>query len=126
MRTEKMGTEELIAEIETMAPAVAAGHEALTLALDDQITAETELLTRLIKHLGARTLDACSTRPRLNATTSGRAEWCGVCLTDKRPGPVLDHARDNSGHYEGSDLFLLPDGTFRELVYTRRPRSGVA
>lgn len=114
-------------EIKNLAPQAAQLRAALDTAADEERTAETALLERIVE-LVRPALKALATRPVIEERHTGhatmtarhhtvRADFRGVCLSDDNPGPLEDNGRDNTGAYCGSDLFLLDDGTFAELEY---------
>lgn len=106
---------------------VAAEHQEAQAAREEKRAAESELLARVVA-LVKPALRALSTRPVISSATSWhggnthtdtdteRADWAGVRLAGSN-GPDEDHSSDTRGSYEGSDLFLLPDGSWRELAY---------
>lgn len=105
--------------------AVASEHQEAQEAHRQANEAEAELLARVVE-MAKPALKALSTRPKVSSTTTWHnvethtektfAGWAGLRLAGD--GADEDFPRDNSGSYEGCDLFLLPDGTWKELVYT--------
>lgn len=121
---------ELIEGLAPLAGHVAVVQNELTSAIAEETEAEALLLARVIEIVGPTALAAVATRPEIAFTicdhagdthdeSTERATWRGVLLScaPQAVGPERDCERGNAGTYSGSDLFLLPDGTFRELVY---------
>jgi len=132
--TEIPDIEKSIATIARLAPAVGAAAEDSDAAREEQAEAEIVLLERVIA-LARPGLRAVASRPKecedwvdddddpSGEPRTARASWAGLCLTG-RPGPTEERTRTpggqdrTSGPYGGTDLFLLPDGTFRSLTYS--------
>jgi hypothetical protein len=114
-----------VENIATLASTVAAEHAASVEAHAAVTEAEAVLLERVVE--AARpALRAISTRLR----TSERVWWptSVETATECANGPIAlrvvgngagyDHPRANAGKYEGTDLLLLPDGSWVERTYS--------
>jgi hypothetical protein len=110
------------------ADAAAVAQEAADAAAAHQARREAEarLLDTVVGQVRPA-LKAISSRPQVsyrdqwhdNAYTSDKvthADWAGVLVAGDRV-PGRDHPRDNDGAYEGWGLYLLPDGSWRELTF---------
>jgi hypothetical protein len=116
-----------IEQIKAKADRVAAEHADVLAAKDAEEAAEAALLEKVVEAVRPA-LRALASRVKTadrvehfadvdrQRETETLATWRGLCLTGT-PGPLRDNPRDNRGSYEGSDLFLLVDGTFVELAY---------
>lgn len=117
---------EQLSTLADLAPRVAAQHEEHQAALAALAAEEAALLDRVVG-IVRPALRALSSRPLVGSrtcwhgastsTSTHRADWRGVRLAGS-DGPDEDHPRDNDGAYEGSDLYLRPDGTWTQLAYT--------
>ncbi len=132
--TETSNIEQSIHTIETAAPTVASNLTAHEDAISQERAAAVALLARVVE-LARPGLRAVSSRPlicedweegyRLDDAEprTERADWAGLYLGEGRPGPErVDRWRNGqeqlAGPWGGTDLFLLPDGTFRTLTYS--------
>lgn len=117
---------EQLTTLAELAPRVAAQHEEHQAALAALAAEEAALLDRVVE-IVRPALRALSSRPLVGqrtcwpdrvstATADTRADWRGVRLAGD--GPDEDHPRANDGAYEGTDLYLRPDGTWSRLRYS--------
>jgi len=130
--------EQTVSIIETAAPTVAGNLTAHEEAIAEERAAAAALLARVVD-LARPGRRAVSSRPlicedweerdeegyRLDDAEprTERADWAGLYLGEGRPGPErVDRWRNGQeqtrGTWGGTDLFLLPDGTFRTLTYS--------
>ena len=120
---------ESIDKIAATAPVVAAARAELDASHEDVLAGETALLERVVE-LVRPALKAISSRvavfggEKVNQFfyETEYAQWRGISLAQDKPGPKqkLVGTINDSGPFEGWDLFLADDGTFRELEYTGR------
>jgi len=135
--TETSNIEQSIHTIETAAPTVASNLTAHEDAISQERAAAVALLGRAVE-LARPGLRAVSSRPLVcedwedrddgfqlddEEPRTERADWAGLYLGDGRPGPErVDRWRQGQeqtrGTWGGTDLFLLPDGTFKSLSYS--------
>ena len=119
--------EKMLQELTGKAGQVAQTAADSVTARAEQLDAEAELLSCVVERvrpaigtLASRPVVASRTwwpERTCPTTDETRADWRGLCLTTPL-GPVEDHPRANEGGYGGEDLFLLPDGSWRELSYS--------
>ncbi|HPA50134.1 MAG TPA: hypothetical protein PLP50_00915 [Thermoanaerobaculia bacterium] len=109
-----------------LAANVAAQHDEMTAAVEEERAAEERLLGQLVeavrpalRALSSRLLASERTFWPDNVSTATEKDYHderGVRLAGS--GPERDHPRANDGGIEGTDLVLLEDGTFARLDWS--------
>ncbi|HRY43420.1 MAG TPA: hypothetical protein P5164_05680 [Thermoanaerobaculia bacterium] len=110
----------------SLAANVAAQHDEMTVAMEEERAAEERLLGQLVeavrpalRALSSRLLASERTFWPDNVSTATEKDYHedrGVRLAGS--GPERDHPRANRGAIEGLDLVLLDDGTFARLDWS--------
>jgi hypothetical protein len=119
---------DLLAKIQSEAPRVASEYAAHEAAIAAERDVEAAILTQAIeaarpalRAIAQRIVTSERTYWPTSATTASDEQYHdvrGVCVSDGVPGPLRDHPRANRGAYQGTDLFVLVDGSLLELAYS--------